>query len=302
MEQRKISISEISEILNITPSRDSDVIINGLNLCNRKTEYESIISYATSERFIDSIKLNKSMKSLIVNSNLYNVFKDELNSDIVYFISEEPESAFYKLHNCLYDKTDFYDKFRFEPIIGENCKIHKTAVIEDGVIIGNNVVIGPNSVIRSGAILKDNVSVGCCSVIGSEGFQGIKIDGKASVIPHAGGLVLEENVWIGDNVTVGNMLFEGHVIVGKNTKIDNHVHIAHNCLIGENCFITASCLLMGSTVLDNNVWLAPNVLTMNKVHLYDNSFVGSMSLVTKDVHEGDLVVGIPAKKWEKGGK
>ena len=54
---------------------------------------------------------------------------------------------------------------------------------------------------------------------------------------------------------------------------------------------------MGSPVLENNVWLAPNVVVMNKKVIHERGFVGSMSLVTKDVPEGVTVVGIPAKEW-----
>ncbi len=297
MERRRISIEEISQIISLKPDIVKDFTINGLNLCNRRTQYESIVSYVTNVNLLENVKHNKSIKVLVISSDLYETFKKELRDEIVFFISEDPESTFYKLHNELYYKTNFYDKYEFESQIGNNCRIHPSVVIENGVIIGDNVNIGPNSVVRSGSIIKNNVNIGCCSVIGSEGYQGIKINGVPTMIPHVGGTLLNEDVWIGDNSTIGNMLFEGYTIVGKNTKIDNHVHVAHNCIIGSNCFITASCLLMGSTLIDNNVWIAPNVLTMNRVHLGDNSFVGAMSLVTKDVEQNTLVVGIPAKKW-----
>lgn len=87
--------------------------------------------------------------------------------------------------------------------------------------------------------------------------------------------------------------------LGAYSKLDNHVHFAHNCKCGENCFITACSLLMGSTVLDNNVWLAPNAVTLNGVHVHDNGFVGSLSFANKEVFEGEIVAGIPAKVLRK---
>ena len=77
------------------------------------------------------------------------------------------------------------------------------------------------------------------------------------------------------------------------------MYVAHNLVIGENNIITACCLLMGSSVLENNVWLAPNAVVMNKKVIHDGGFVGCMSLVTKDVLQGSIVGGIPAKEWKK---
>ena len=184
-----------------------------------------------------------------------------------------------------------------KPIIGDNCDIHPSAVIENGVRIGNNVEIGPNSVVRRGTVIDDNVYIGCCSVIGSEGFQGIK--GYPRMIKHVGGTHLCHDAYVGDNTTVGNALFEGVTEVGPYSKLDNHVHFAHNCKCGENCFITACSLLMGSTTLDNNVWLAPNAVTLNGVHVHDDGFVGAISFAYKEVFEGEVVAGIPARVLRK---
>ena len=103
------------------------------------------------------------------------------------------------------------------------------------------------------------------------------------------------DAYVGDNTTVGNALFEGVTEVGPYSKLDNHVHFAHNCKCGENCFITACSLLMGSTTLDNNVWLAPNAVTLNGVHVHDDGFVGAISFANKEVFEGEVVAGIPAR-------
>jgi UDP-3-O-[3-hydroxymyristoyl] glucosamine N-acyltransferase len=197
----------------------------------------------------------------------------------------------------LWKQTGFYNHFQEEPIIGKGCIIHPSAVIENGVVIGNNVQIGPNSVVRSGSVIDDNVYIGCCSVIGSEGFQGIK--GYPKMIKHVGGTHLCHDVYVGDCTTVGNALFEGNTEIGAYSKLDNHVHFAHNCNCGEHCFITACSLLMGSTTLENNVWMAPNAVTMNGVRVYDKGFIGAMSMANKDVYEGEVVVGIPAKVLKK---
>lgn len=306
MRQRNITILELSNILKIQPTFKqgimtvdlvNSIIIQGLNLCNRNTVYRSILSYATSDRFIESINSNDAIKALLVTKSCYDNIVNSLRNGMIYFITELPEHTFYDLHNYLWNSTEFYNHYDSEPIIGVNCNIHKSVVIENGVVIKDRVTIGPNSVIRSGSVIESDTYIGCCSVIGSEGFQAIR--GYQKSVKHVGGTHIGFNVWIGDNTTIGNEAFEGCSEIGDNTKISNHVHIAHCCKIGKNCVITASVLMMGSVKIDDNVWLAPNSVLMNKVVVKQDAFVGTMSLVTRPVSEGITVVGIPAKEWTK---
>lgn len=295
MERRKALLSEICSLVGVQFIGE-DVEINGLNLCNRPSQYESILGYTTSPRFFDAILANLSLKALVLTEELYKQFEPmaiENKRAIAYVINPHPEYLFYDIHNTLWDSTGFYDKHQQDSIIGEGCDIHPSVVIEKGVVIGNHVKIGPNSVVRGGSIIDDNVEIGCCSVIGSEGFQGIK--GYNRMVKHVGGTHLCHDVYVGDCSTVGNALFEGCSEIGAYSKLDNHIHFAHNCKCGEHCFITACSLLMGSTTLDNNVWMAPNAVTMNGVRVFDNGFIGAMSMAKTDVNIGEVVVGIPAK-------
>ena len=298
----KLHQAKLSEICGLVGASfvGEDVLINGLNLCNRPTAYNSILGYTTSSKFFDAIIANMAVKALVINQELYDEFSLYARTEkrsFSFIISESPEFLFYDIHNTLWSKTGFYDKYSCMPKIGRNCNIHSSVVIENGVTIGNNVTIGPNSVIRSGSFIEDNVYIGCCSVIGSEGFQAIR--GYDKMVKHIGGTHLCHDVYVGDNATVGNALFEGMTEVGPYSKIDNHVHFAHNCVCGQNCVITACSLLMGSTVLKDNVWLAPNAVILNGKTIEDDGFVGTLAFVNKDVPAGVTVIGIPAKPFIK---
>lgn len=298
MKRHEAYLSEISSLVGIG-FQGRDLVIENLNLCNRPTQYASILGYTTSTKFFESIKNNKSLKALVISEKLLDELIVYLNGEkeLSYIVTENPEFKFYDIHQSLWRTKCFYDFDNSEPVIGKNCEIHPSAVIENGVKIGNNVEIGPNSVIRSKSVIDDNVYIGCCSVIGSEGFQAIK--GYPKMIKHVGGTHLCHDTYVGDNTTVGNALFEGVTEIGAYSKLDNHVYFAHNCRCGENCFITACSLLMGSTILDNNVWIAPNAVTLNGVHVHDDGFVGALSFANKDVFEGEVVAGIPARVFRK---
>ena len=298
MKQHNAYLSEICNLLGLSYNGE-DIIIDNLNLFNRASQYNNILTYTTTTEYNEVIAANKSIKALIVPNSLsesITQFMEIEQRKMSYIIVEEAEYTFYELHNRLYQNTCFYDKFDNKSIIGQNCHIDSSVVIETGVIIGNNVTIGPNSVIRKGTIIDDDVTIGCCSVIGSEGFQAIR--GFKQHIKHIGRCHICNGVNIGDNTTICNSLFEGATIIGEYTNIDNHVQIAHNCIIGKHCVITSMCTMMGTTELEDNVWLAPNSIILNKKRVGKNAFVGTFSFVNRNVKPYTTVFGIPAKKIE----
>lgn len=286
-----------SEFHSVIIGKD-DTIIEGLNLCNRKSVCNKVLSFAVSSNYMDIVNESKHIKALIVKPENKDHYFDILQKrDGALICTDKPEYYFYKLHEFLYLMTDFYSKYDFESIVGKNCNIDKTAVIERGVIIGDNVTIGALTVIKHGTTIEDDVIIGSNSTIGSEGFQLITGEGMAPMhVIHAGGCYISKNVYIGDNTCICNSLFEGHTFIGENVKIDNLVHIAHNLYVGKNAVITAHVILCGSSIVEEGAWLAPNVSVINKVIIGKYSKVGLGSVVTKDVPPYAIVYGNPARE------
>lgn len=299
---RKILLSTIAESLSLKVIGDQNILIDGLNLCDRPTGCHAIIVYVTNGRYIDIIGEKEEIVCIILNSSNYELYKQLTGKrKLSFLISECPEETFYKIHQWLISDTDFY-RTEIETVISEGGDVHKTALIEEGTSLGKNVKVGANAVIKRGSILGDNVVIGCNTVIGSEGFQIISIHGRPEAIQHVGGVNIGNNVYIGDNTTVCNALFEGDTNIGNNVKIDNLVHIAHNCYIGENAVVTAGCILCGSSIIDKGSWVGVNSSILNKVVLAENTLVGIGSVVTRNTKKDSLVYGSPAKdRFGKGG-
>lgn len=293
MRTREATIEEISKLINAN-FYGNNILIDGLGLSNRQTRCNSIISYIASKNYVDSALSNPAVKGLLVTSGVFDYLGDN-RSRFSCIIVENPEDEFYKIHHKLYNETTFYDKKTFDPVIGSNCNIHRTAVIEKGVIIGDNVTIGANSVINTNVTIGNNTSIGCCSIIGSEGFQVLRNKhGVPYNVKHVGGATIGNNVWIGDNVTICNSIFEDVLSIGNNCQIDNHAYIAHNCIIGNNNVIAAGVIMLGSSEVKNDCWIAPGALIMNRVVVNNKGFVGASSMVNSKVDEGVTVVGTPA--------
>lgn len=296
MKVRNIKISEIAELMQLE-FNGIDCTVNSLGFVNKQSNYNSVISFIGSKKYLIKLTENKNVKAIFINKE---IVTDEaflkIKDNISYFVVENPELSFYTLHDLLIKTDCFYNEFDFKTIIGENSNIAQSAFIEDGVKIGKNVFIDYNVIIKKGSVIGDNVHIGVGTVIGSEGFQLIRINNSGNlIIKHVGGCIIEDNVFIGDNTTICNSLFENTTFIGENTKIDNLVHIAHNCVIGKDCVLTAGVILAGSTTINNNVWLAPNSTVSNRVVLNNNSFIGIGSVVVRNVAEGVKVFGNPAK-------
>ena len=83
--------------------------------------------------------------------------------------------------------------------------------------------------------------------------------------------------------------------IGESVKIDNLVHIAHNVQIFDNCLIIAGSVICGSSILSKNVYVGPSSTINDNIFIEEGCFIGSGSVVTKNLKEKNLkVFGVPA--------
>ncbi len=172
-------------------------------------------------------------------------------------------------------------------VISSGCKVGENTKVGKGCRFDSNVVIYHNCVIGNHVIIQAN------STIGGAGFGYYFIDGAHRLIPHNGGVVIEDFVEIGTNCCIDRAKFS-NTIIGAGTKIDNLVQIAHNVVIGKCCLIAGQSGLGGSAKIGSGVVLAGRVGVKDNVEIGDGAQVGVIALVTKDIEAGKGVLGFPA--------
>lgn len=189
--------------------------------------------------------------------------------------------------------------------IGKNCEIDKNVYIGPYSSIGDDVVIGSGTKIHSGVHIHDRVRIGknvilqSGCIIGADGFGYERNDeGVLERFPHIGGVVIEDDVEIGANTCVDRGTLSD-TIIGEGTKIDNLVHIAHNVVIGKHCVIVALALIGGGVKIRDGAWIAPLACIRDGVVIGEQSIVGMGAVVTKDVDDHDVVIGVPARSIKK---
>ena len=172
-------------------------------------------------------------------------------------------------------------------VIASGCRVGENSKVGENCRIDSNVVIYHNCVIGSHVIIQAN------STIGSTGFGYSFIDGGHRLIPHNGGVIIEDFVEIGANCCVDRAKF-GNTIIGAGTKIDNLVQIAHNVVIGKCCLIAGQVGVSGSCRLGDGVVLGGQVGLVDNIEIGDGTMVGAKSGVINSTSAGQRIIGAPA--------
>ena len=177
-------------------------------------------------------------------------------------------------------------------VIGSGCKIGENSNIGAHCRLDSNVVIYHNCRLGNHVIIQANTTVG------STGFGYSFIDGAHQLIPHNGGVVVEDYVEIGANTCIDRAKF-GNTIIGAGSKIDNLVQIAHNVVIGKCCLIASQAGISGSCTLGDGVVLAGQVGLADNIQIGDGAMVGAQAGVMKDIPPGEKMLWTPAVKRDE---
>ena len=278
-----MNIKDVSSIGNLRVEINSDFKSLGL-VSQIKDE---MLIFIESENYISEANKNESVKVAITKEE----FKDSFREDITLAFSDNPRESFFKIHNYLFDNTDFYGT-SFENDISQSAKIYPNVYIAPkSVKIGENVVIEPNVVIMENVIIEDNVIVRAGSVIGSEGFEYKRLGDTILSVKHAGGVIIRKKAEIGSNCCVDKAVFSDFTEIGEDTKLDNLVHVAHEVKIGKRVFIPAGVIISGSVIIEDDVWIGPNATISNGLRIGENAFVSLGAVVINDVKDGERVSG-----------
>lgn len=198
---------------------------------------------------------------------------------------------------------------------GENVHIHPTAIVYPNVILHDNVFIGPyciigepgsgyykdpenyngkfteigeNSIIRSHTIIYEDVHIG-------ENFQtGHHVS-------------IRENTVIGKNCSVGTLSdIQGKVTIGDFVRMHSNVHIGQFTTIKDYVWIFPYVVVtndlfpphdkIAGCTIESYALVTTGSILLPGVKIGENSMVAAGSVVTKDVKEKMLVMGVPAKE------
>lgn len=217
--------------------------------------------------------------------------------------------------------------------ISSTAVIHEGVFIEEDVVIHDYVVIYPNVVIKTGVEIFDHCVVGkppkspgCIAREISENLSETVI-GENSMLSSGcivyAGTVIGHNTLLGDHSSIReecsignfcvisrNVTVNYHTKIGDRTKILDNSHITGNTIIEQDVFISTLVATTNDNLMGRNgyheeqiigpyikqgttIGAAANILP--NVVIGTNCIVGAGALVTKDIPDHKLVMGIPAR-------
>ncbi|GER80051.1 serine acetyltransferase [Candidatus Denitrolinea symbiosum] len=93
---------------------------------------------------------------------------------------------------------------------------------------------------------------------------------------------------------IGSGLYIGHfggIVINKNVVVGKNCNISHQVTLGK----ANRGVKKGYPVIGDNVYLGPGAKVIGNVKIGNNVAVGANCVVTKDIPDNGVVVGIPGK-------
>ncbi|OUO25467.1 UDP-3-O-(3-hydroxymyristoyl)glucosamine N-acyltransferase [Eubacterium sp. An3] len=179
--------------------------------------------------------------------------------------------------------------------IGENCRILPGAYISGETEIGDNVYIGSGARLIGEIHVGNNVVIKENTVIGADGLSTDRDEsGKALTMPQFGGVVLEDDVQIGALTVIARGAID-NTTIKRGSKVDNSSFISHNVIIGEDTFVVGETIMFGSSSTGDKAYISGNATVRDGRHIGSGAIVGMGAVVVKNVSDGCVVKGNPAK-------
>ena len=154
--------------------------------------------------------------------------------------------------------------------------------------LGKEVTVGPNVVFGDGVVIGDHAHIhGFCHI------EGARVAAGADIGPFAR---LRPGAEIGEKARIGNFVEVKKAQIGEGAKV-NHLSYIGDAEIGDNSNIgagTITCNYDGfgkyKTTIGKNAFIGSNSALVAPINIADDAYIGSGSVVTRDVEQYALSV------------
>lgn len=105
-------------------------------------------------------------------------------------------------------------------------------------------------------------------------------------------------IGIGCFVAAGSIVGPGATL-GIGTILNHGAIVDHDCTVGNYCHIAPKAVLGGGVTVEDGVLLGAGATVLPGVKIAANAIIGAGSVVTKNIPEGGIWLGSPARPRER---
>lgn len=251
--------------------------------------------------FFEGKELNLELRnSLILCSE--NLKIEHTNGLIL--IDQRSQMVFYEILNSLFEEksSGVISEFAIiddKAIIGENVQIDPFVIIGQ-CEIGENTIIRSHTKIHDNSTIGTNVTIESNCTIGATGTAWTWKNVREKVRqPQLGGVIIENNCFIGANSVIVRGSLNENSLIGKNSLIAPGARIGHGTQIGKNVHFANNVVTGGNTKIDDFCFIGSSVTFRPKVKIHQFTVVGAGAVVVKDSTKSkQLLIGVPAEEKE----
>lgn len=184
-----------------------------------------------------------------------------------------------------------------------------SVVIDDSVVIGADTVILPSSILTGSTVIGSGCRIGPGAIIDnawignevrvvSSTVTDSHLDDGSDIGPYAH---VRRESRIGPGVHIGTSAEIKSTSMGKGSKC-GHFSYLGDATIGERVNIGAGTITANydgtrkhATTIEDDTFIGSDTVLVAPVHIGSGAMTGAGSVVTRDVKDGTVVVGVPAR-------
>lgn len=182
--------------------------------------------------------------------------------------------------------------------IGEGFEMGFNCIIGENVTVGSNVKIGNMCVIEANTVVGDDVSMDHFCIIGTDCIVGPRTRFRSNV-------EIRTKTEIGSDCYIDSgVKSSGLNRVGNEVTLRYDAIIARGCDIGDRTYICPQVMTnnldhnmeqVGGAKVGEDCFIGTNTTLGAGILIAAGSIVGSKAMVTKDIDERGVYIGVPAK-------
>ena len=137
---------------------------------------------------------------------------------------------------------------------------------------------------------------------GDHGFERLAVAGKLSSFGLDALTLVHERAWVADTALLGDgcqilamAAISEEARLGRQCIVNTNASVDHECVLGAGVHVMPGATLAGCVKVGDCAMIGSGATVLPHITIGADAVIGAGAVVTRDVREGEIVVGVPAR-------